>query len=60
MFLRLPLSGKSQSWSEDTLWQQDFAQLQAGLEEWRGNFSIRLIVSNLPIINIKEKMDFVK
>ena len=61
LFLCLPLSGKSRSWSaEDEPWQQDFAQLQAGLEEWRGNFSIRLIVSNLPIINIKEKMDFVK
>ena len=61
LFLCLPLSGKSRSWSaEDEPWQQDFAQLHAGLEEWQGNFSIRLIVSNLLIINIKEKMDYVK
>ena len=32
LFLCLPLSGKSRSWSaEDEPWQQDFAQLHAGI-----------------------------
>ena len=47
LLLNVHLSGKNQSWSaERELWQHDYEQLDAGLEEQQGNFSIRLIASS--------------